>query len=126
MTARYDLFLSYSHDDTEAAQRICKLVQSYRPGLRVFLANKEIAPGTSWLMEIAESLDTVRRVAALMTPSYWESKYCKDEFCAAYVRQTDTGRSLLYPIHFRDTQIPYFFKAALQYKGTAERRICRN
>lgn len=120
----YDIFLSYCHKDMEPAQRICQLLESYRPGIRVFFDRRAVVPGESWLMRIAESLDTARRVAALFTPDYWQSSYCKDEFCAAYTRQADTGAPILWPIYFRDTTIPYLFKTT-QYKDCREADVSK-
>ena len=82
-------------------------LQRIKPGLNVFFDRESVSPGESWLMRIASSLDAARRVVALYTPSFWVSKYCKDEHTAAYVRQTDTGEKILFPILFRDTPVPY-------------------
>jgi hypothetical protein len=106
----YDVFLSYCHEDLVPAQSIAEQIKRSIPGARIFYDQKTISIGQSWLMEIAESLDGSRKVAALYTPSYWSSRYCIDEFCAALTRQHDTGEQVLFPIYYRTAVIPYYFR----------------
>lgn len=106
----YDIFMSYSHKDLGAARAVVKEVLRLCPKARVFHDKENIRSGESWLMQIAESLDNSKRVAALYTPTYWTSPYCRDEFTAALARQNDTGTKLLFPIHFLHAEMPYLFR----------------
>jgi hypothetical protein len=106
----YDIFLSYSHKDTPAAEKIVGILRQHAPHLRIFYDRKALAPGDSWLLEIAEALDNSKRVAALYTPDYWSSRNCKLEFTAALTRQTDSDRQILFPIYFREARILTMFK----------------
>ena len=115
----YDVFLSYSHKDARLAKTAFDTLMIARPQLRVFYDKGSLASGDSWLMKIAESLDSARRVVALYTPDYWQSPYCKDEFMAALTRQRDTGTDVLYPIYLRTAQIPYLFRT-LQHEDCRE------
>jgi TIR domain len=115
----YDVFVSYCHDDSDAAKYLVDSVRRCAPSLRIFHDEKVFRPGQSWLLEIAESLDSARRVAALFTPHYWSSRYCKDEFSAALARQHDTGKAVLFPIYVRSVNIPYLFRS-LQYVDCRE------
>jgi hypothetical protein len=87
--------------------------------MRVFYDRTALQPGASWLWQVAESLDSARRVVALFTPEYWSSNYCKDECCASFIRQTDTGQHILFPIYLRRAAIPYFFRT-VQYADCRE------
>lgn len=119
-----DIFLSYSHEDSEPAQQMLQLLQRSSPSICVFYDKRTLVHGGSWLTQVAESLDSAKRVAALYTPNYWASKYCKDEFSAAYVRQVDTGKSILFPVYFRSTHIPYLFRT-LHYLDCREADMSR-
>lgn len=105
-----DLFISYSHQDSSTAELIVNTVQLNCPKSRIFLDKGSLKPGASWLLEIAESLDDARLVAALYTPNYWSSPACKDEFAAALTRQIDTGKHILFPIYLSSASIPYLFR----------------
>jgi hypothetical protein len=107
--AQYDVFLSYSHEDMSIADSVLKLIQSQAPGARIFFDRTALGPGSNWLLQIAGSLDASRWVVPLYTPSYWTSKFCQLEFSAAFLRQTDTGRSVLFPLYYRKAAIPSMF-----------------
>ena len=118
----YEVFISYSHEDLSAAQLIAKTLQQSIPESLIFFDRRSIVPGNSWLMNIANSLDTAKRVAALFTPQYWSSSYCKDEFTAALTRQYDIGKPILFPIYFQSAEIPYLFRN-LQYADCREANL---
>ena len=117
--ATYDVFLSYSHADEWFARVARDSIRSTNPSWRVFFDRATLQPGMSWLMEIAESLDGSRRVIAIYTPEYWKSRFCRDEFLAAFTRQQDTAAVVLCPIYLRTVEIPYLFRS-IQYADCRE------
>jgi hypothetical protein len=108
--AQYDIFLSYAHEEEEIANYILyKMKVSSRP-VRIFHDKTSLREGSTWLMQIADALDSSRRVAALYSPNYWTSKNCQMEFLAAFARQNDTGENILFPIYLSEAKIPYMFR----------------
>lgn len=115
----WDVFLSYSHSDSSTVEHIHRTLTSARSYIRVFHDKKELKPGSSWLMQIAEAIDASHCVLALYTPSYWDSVPCKDELTAAYVRQAKERRQILFPIFYQNTKILSFFEG-LQHADCRE------
>ena len=105
-----DVFISYCHRDSKPVEAVLNTLQRVCPMLRVFHDHTSLRAGGSWLMQVAESLDSARRVMAFFTPHYWESTICKDEFTAAFTRQHDTGQPILFPVYFQSAPIPYLFR----------------
>ena len=120
----YEVFISYAHEDSEAARCVLQSIRKISPRARIFYDRQSLEPGGSWLMQIAESLDASRFVAPLYTPRYWASRYCTDEFTAAYVRQNDAGQKILYPIYYEGAKIPYLFRN-IQYVDCREADAAR-
>ncbi len=109
-SASYDVFISYAHEDTDMASYVARELYALAPEARIFYDQTSLKEGTHWLLEVANTLDSSRRVLALYSPSYWSSTICQLEFCAAYARQNDTREDVLFPIYLSDAQIPYMFK----------------
>jgi hypothetical protein len=116
---QWDVFLSYSHRDSSAAEHIYRSLTSARHEVRVFYDRPALLPGSSWLMQIAEAIDSARCILALYTPSYWESVPCKDELTAAYIRQLKEQQRLLFPIYYLSAQFPTYFEG-IQYADCRE------
>ncbi len=119
LNRKYDVFISYAHADLKAAMSICEHLEGTNPQLRIFIDRRVLHPGTSWLLEIADSLDNARLIVALYTPRYWSSKFCKDEFEAAWIRQKHVEHRLLFPIQFEESRIPWLFQT-MQYQDCRE------
>ena len=115
----YDVFLSYAHKDEAPAKRIVEKLEAECPGLAIFFDRTSLETGGSWLLQLSESLDHARRVVALYTRAYWESKVCQLEIAAAMARQIDAGAPVLFPIYYSEANIPYFFRQ-VQYEDCRE------
>jgi len=106
----YDAFISYCHSDQNAARKLCDAIKRYKPAVRIFLDTSNLVTGASWMTQLSRGLDRSRRVIALYTPDYWSSKFCTLELNAAFLRQMDSGETILFPIYFREAPVPYMFR----------------
>ena len=113
-TSQYDVFLSYAREDKDMASHIAQRLKEFSPSIRIFHDQISLKEGSTWLMQIAEALDSSRRVIALYSENYWLSKNCQMEFLAAFTRQNDTGETVLFPVYLSEAKIPYMFRG-LQY-----------
>ncbi len=116
---QYDVFISYSHKDTEKVSFLAQELQERRPNLRIFLDRKELNAGDAWQQELYEALDACRKVIALYSPTYLLSKVCKEEFNIALYRHRDSQEPILFPILLYEAQLPTYMKL-LQYVDCRE------
>ena len=89
--ADFDLFISYSHANTQIADALVRILRDLRPGVRVFVDRHELDAGMAWQEAIFEGLERSRRVVALLSPAYLASKACKEEFGIARLHGNRTG-----------------------------------
>ena len=52
----YDVFISYSHRNAEAAQRIQKRLALFHPDWKVFIDISELKTGVAWQVKLYESI----------------------------------------------------------------------
>jgi hypothetical protein len=108
----YDLFLSYSPKEAEFADYfVNRLRESSNSAWMIFHDKTSLREGSTWLMRVADALDTSRRVVAFYSPAYWTSKNCQMEFLAAFSRQVDTGQEILFPYTFQMPRYHTCFEA---------------
>ncbi|HEV2764655.1 MAG TPA: TIR domain-containing protein, partial [Pyrinomonadaceae bacterium] len=105
--------LSYVHDDdkyghiTTFRERLGDEVRmAVGTDFAIFQDLKDIHWGQSWLQRIEESIDEVTFLIPVITPSFFNSKYCRDELRRFLEREKRLGRNdLILPIHFIDTPL---------------------
>ncbi len=90
----YDVFLSYGARDSELAQQIYNEILS--AGGKVFLAKKNIEPGSDFALEIRNALKESLEVWILVSPNSVKSEWVISEWGAAWV----LGKKII-PILFR-------------------------
>lgn len=101
-------FLSYVHSDDETGE-ITEFrrrlehevrVQTGRP-FRIFQDRRDIQWGAAWQERIDSSLDDVTILIPIITPSYFLSGPCRDEFRRFRERERRLGRSdLILPVYY--------------------------
>jgi hypothetical protein len=104
----YDVFVSYSRRDEEAARCLSKKLKDL--GYRVFIDQSEIDVGAAWQQRIFEALESCAVTAALYSPDFLSSKVCLEEFNIAWARRRETGRNMIFPLLIRDTALPTYMR----------------
>ena len=82
MTPQYDIFISYSHRDSQLALSL--YTKLARTGLRCFLAEKNIAVADLFEGRIGEALRSSQRILLLITPYSKDSHWVAAEAGAAW------------------------------------------
>ncbi len=107
---KYDAFISYAHEDTDAANFLVDKLLKLKSGLRIFIDRQDLNPGHAWQQEIYEALDNAHKVIALYSGSYLQSKVCKEEFNIALFRHRDSDEGVLIPIYLQSADLPTYMK----------------
>lgn len=110
----YDLFVSYSHEDASEVDGLVGLLQSTKPGLRVFCDRLVLNVGESWQGELDHALESAATVVAVYSPAYLRSKMCIEEFNMARLRHRESPTPILKPIYLRSAPLPLYMRS-LQY-----------
>ena len=116
----YDVFLSYSHEDTADAEYIVECLRARDPGVRIFMDRLELNPGAAWQQTIFDALDDSRLILSVISPAYLKSKMCKEEFNIALQRQRNEDNRLLRPIYLAEVDMPTYMQM-VQYVNCTER-----
>ena len=90
---KYDVFVSYSHDDERVAKQICALLDEYR--ITYFLDKESIKPASDWLDVLAESIKSCKIFLLLVSKHSFESEYSMMELQYAYSERNNCDISIL-------------------------------
>uniref|UniRef100_K1PKC1 Collagen alpha-6(VI) chain n=1 Tax=Magallana gigas TaxID=29159 RepID=K1PKC1_MAGGI len=82
----HDVFISYAHKDPKQAQLLLDEFEKQYPDMEVFFDRQDLKVGGMWQKGLYYSLDTVKCVVALVSPSYLSSVVCQEEFNIAIYR----------------------------------------
>lgn len=115
----YDVFISYSHLNADAADYLVAQLRQLKPDIRIFLDRHGVDLGHSWQHMILESIDTCDKVVAVYSPAYLQSRMCKEEFGIALHRHRESDEGVLLPIYLSETELPTYMKV-LQYRDCRE------
>lgn len=110
---KYDVFISYAHEDLSAATVIAQELQTLEPAIRVFMDRMNLDIGAAWQPEIFEAIDMCRKILVLFSPSYLSSKVCKEEFNIAWVRGREADEDCVFPIYLHSASLPTYMKYRL-------------
>ncbi|HSW12039.1 MAG TPA: toll/interleukin-1 receptor domain-containing protein [Solimonas sp.] len=107
----YDFFVSYSRIDAPEVDQLVQGLKNAAPGARVFQDKLELKPGDSWQAELDEALESCRKVVAIYSPAYLQSKVCMEEFNMARLRHRETDSGVLLPVYLRTAQLPLYMRS---------------
>jgi hypothetical protein len=107
---KYDVFISYSHRDSDCAHQLAEMLRKIDGGVRIFVDRLSLNPGQSWQQEIFETLDASARIIALLSPDYLQSKVCKEEFHIALFRSREAKSNILFPVYLKTATLPTYMK----------------
>lgn len=111
--SQYDVFISYAHEDKEAAEVIVEELKKLWPAVRIFLDRLSIKIGSAWQPEIFEAIDACKKILVLFSPSYLNSKVCKEEFNIAWARSREAGEDYVFPLYLYSAALPTYMKYRL-------------
>jgi hypothetical protein len=122
-TYKYDIFVSYSHTNSDEVFAIVDQLQALRPRLRIFVDRQALNTGAAWQQELYEALDDCEKVVAVYSPAYLVSKVCKEEFNIALFRHRDSEKGVLVPIYLQDANLPTYMKLIqyIDFRGKTSR-----
>lgn len=99
----HDVFISYAHKDPKQAQILLGEFENQYPDMEVFFDRQDLHVGGMWQKSLYYSLDSVKCVVALVSPSYLSSVVCQEEFnIAMYRSQNKANDLLLIPVCIED------------------------
>ncbi|XP_071792783.1 uncharacterized protein [Asterias amurensis] len=102
-TIQYDIFISYSHCDSERANHIVKYLKALNPDLRLFFDIQELKTGSAWQRTLYHSIDGSRVMLALISNKYLSSAVCQEEYNLALAKHCSESSTLkLIPLCIED------------------------
>jgi tetratricopeptide (TPR) repeat protein len=108
---KYDLFISYTHNDEEWAKRLATRVEQekWRDGnLRVFFAPWDIRPGESVDERLDRALEESRYVGLVLSPESVDSQWVGEELYSTHHAGMKRKERRIIPLYRRTCEIPRF------------------
>jgi len=84
---RYDVFLSYAHDDWDTVARIAETVRTRFPALRLWIDRDKLSPGVDWLNEILKAATETSLFLVYGSSAAFKSRWVQHEIGIALQRR---------------------------------------
>lgn len=104
MAVTVSVFFSYSHADKAVARKLASYLNDQ--GFRVWIDEGELAIGDSIIERVAEALDEVNFVAALVSGHSVNSAWCRKELSLAMTGELARRGVLVLPLRLGDVLMP--------------------
>ena len=102
------VFISYVHEDTEIAQRLCKIFQTF--DINVWIDREQIKPGSTWKDAIRDAISDGSFYIACFSKAFHERSKCymNEELTLAIeeLRLRPTDQSWFIPVLIDETTVP--------------------
>lgn len=98
----FDVFLSFSSADAEAADCVKRELEKRGDAKRVFDFRLAIDKGKAWQDELDLAISSSSSIVTILTPAYFASPECREELMQARLRNKRSERPVLFPIYWRD------------------------
>lgn len=99
-SATFDVFLSFSSQDSKAADFVRTELAKRSPAKQIFDFRIQIDKGKSWQEEIDRAISSCKAIMAILTPSYFNSPECREELMQARLRNKRSGHTILFPVYW--------------------------
>jgi len=109
------IFISRAGADGAQAQWIAATLEA--AGYDCVIQDREFRIGESFPGNMRDAFETCETVLAVMSPDYWQSPFCRDEWDAAYALDRG-GKGRLIPVMLRESAVPKL-AASLAYLDLA-------
>jgi len=113
---RYDFFISRAGADNGHASWIYSTV--VEAGYTALLQDVDFGIGENFVAHMHRALQTCDRLIAVLSPDYFQSQYCQDEWQVFYLRDRREGGRRLIPVRVRPVRPPGLM-SALAYLDVA-------
>jgi hypothetical protein len=118
----YDVFLSFSSQDAEVAEKASEELRRRKKSIRIFDFRLAIDKGASWQNEIDSVISSCKAVVAILSRQYFESPECQEEIGQARLRNKRSSTPVLFPIYWSDIGIELaLWLQAINYADCRER-----
>lgn len=104
MNERFDLFISYSHDDSEVVARLTRRLR--KDGFSLWIDEEQIGGGDPLQKGMVEGIKKSDHVIAALSPSYLESKWTTFESAVNQAMDPDNRKRRLIPVMVKPCKIP--------------------
>lgn len=106
----FDVFVSYSRKNADAARVVIEELGRLRPGLRLFYDQLSIQPGAAWQQDLYEAVERCGTFVPLFSPDYLNSKVCLEEFHLAKFCNRESGAASLVPLYVYTARLPAYMR----------------
>jgi TIR domain len=134
VVSEWAAFFSYAHhDDRAEGGRLHKLAEALATEVQsqtgqpfeIFVDRDAIHWGTNWKRALDEGLQQSTFLIPVITPSYFESEYCRNELAAFLAKEKALGRDdLVFPIHY--IEVGLFDDKSLRSRNRLARALHRH